>query len=280
MSFFNKMERKFGRYAIPNLMNYIIAMYLVGFLIQWFAPEIYVTYLCLNPVAVARGEIWRIVTFLFYPPSTSLIGAFLMAFLYFSIGNTLERTWGAFRFNVYFFMGVLGNVIGAMVGYLLFGQVWILTVEYLNLSLFLAFAFTYPDLQFMLYFVIPIKAKWLGIVYALGVVWSLVSGSASTRCAIILSLLNFFVFFAMTRNYSKINPKEIKRKRDFQKQVNIKPKGGSHHKCAVCGRTEQDGENLEFRYCSKCDGNYEYCQEHLYTHQHVTGQPQSGRQDN
>lgn len=280
MSFFYKMERKYGRYAIHNLMNYIVAMYMVGFLIQWVVPEIYFNYLWLDPQAILRGQIWRIVTFLFYPPSTNPLGAFLMAFLYFSIGNTLERTWGAFRFNVYFFMGVLGNVIGAMVGYLLFGQIWFLTLEYLNLSLFLAFAFTYPDLQFMLYFVIPIKAKWLGIVYALGVVWSFIMGTASIRCAIVLSLLNFLIFFAMTRNYSRINPKEIKRKRDFQNQVKIKPRGGNQHKCAVCGRTEQDGEDLEFRYCSKCEGNFEYCQEHLYTHQHVTGQKQENRQDN
>lgn len=280
MKFFYKMERKFGRYAIPNLMNYIVVMYLAGFLIQRMNPMIYTTYLMLDPVAIARGQIWRIVTFLLYPPSQSVLGAVLMAFLYFSIGNTLERTWGSFRFNVYFFMGVLGHVIGVMVGYLLFHQIWYLTVEYLNLSLFLAFAVTYPDLQFMLYFVIPIKAKWLGFVYGLGVIWSFVTGGASTRCAIILSLVNFLIFFMMTRNFSRINPKEIKRRKDFQKQVKIKPKGGSHHRCAVCGRTELDGENLEFRYCSKCEGNLEYCQDHLYTHQHVTGLSNDGGQDN
>lgn len=280
MKFFYKMERKFGRYAIHNLMNYIVALYLAGFLIQQMNPGFYWDYLSLNPVALAHGQIWRIVTFLVYPPSTNMIGALLMAFLYFSIGNTLERTWGAFRFNVYFFLGVLGHVIGALVGYLLFHQVWYLTAEYLNLSLFLAFAVTYPNLEFLLYFVIPIKAKWLGLVYALGVIWSFISGNMSTKSAIVLSLINFLIFFFMTRNYAKVNPKEIKRKRDFHNQVKVKPRGGSHHKCAICGRTELDGEHLEFRYCSKCEGNYEYCQDHLYTHRHVTSQDIDGGQDN
>lgn len=280
MSFFGKMERKYGKYAIRNLMNYIVIMYAVGVALSLFNPGFYDYYLSLNAPAILRGQVWRLVTFMFNAPSTNLFFNLLMIYLYYSLGNTLERVWGAFRFNVYFFMGVLGHIIAALVVYIFFGQVWEITTRYLNLSILLAFAATFPDLQFMLYFVIPIKAKWIGLLYIIEVIADMIFGAADVRCAIILSLLNFVIFFAMTRNYNRINPREIKRKRDFKTQVKIKPQGSTHHKCSVCGRTEADGEHLEFRYCSKCEGSYEYCQDHLYTHQHVTGHDEDGSQNN
>ena len=269
MKFFSKMERKFGRYAIRNLMYYIMIIYGVGIVIQMLNPMIYWGFLCLDPQAILHGEGWRIVTFLIYPPMGSmaplgssagmmlsdLIFNGIALSLYYSLGTNLERTWGAFRFNVYFFMGVLGHVLASLVGYVVFGQVFVLTTEYLNFSLFFAFALEYPNLQFLLFMVVPVKAK---------------VGNAANRCAIVLSLANFLLFFLMTRNLNKVNPREIKRKREFQKSVKIVAHGTTRHKCAVCGRTEKDGENLEFRYCSKCAGGLEYCQDHLYTHKHVT----------
>ena len=114
--------------------------------------------------------------------------------------------------------------------------------------------------------------KWMGILYGFFIVYSFVKSSWVGKVAIIASLLNFIVFFLMTRDYRRVSPKEIRRKQDFKRQMNTaKPGNGRQpmHKCAVCGRTELDGDDLEFRYCSKCDGNYEYCQDHLFTHQHV-----------
>lgn len=286
MKFFAKMERKYSRYAIHNLMYYIIILYGAGILIQMVNPMFYYQYLSLDASAILHGQIWRIVTFVLYPPfSIGSIGSMnggqlfqgilfnaIALSLYYSLGNTLERVWGAFRFNVYFFMGIIGHVLAALLGLLVFKQNWFLTTSYLNFSLFFAFAAMFPDLQFLLFFVIPVKAKWLGIFNGLFFAYEFVFGNASTRCAIVLSLANFIIFFLMTRNFNKINPKEIKRKKDFKAQISRPPGGQNHHKCAVCGRTEKDGENLEFRYCSKCEGDYEYCQDHLYTHQHVTGQ--------
>ena len=138
------------------------------------------------------------------------------------------------------------------------------------MALFLAFAATFPDLQFWIWFVIPIKAKWLALIESLFILYGLLLGPAATRVEIVFSLLNFILFFFMTRNYSRVNPREIKRKQEFKAQVKMRPQGRTHHRCAVCGRTELDGDDLEFRYCSKCEGNYEYCQDHLYTHKHVT----------
>lgn len=278
MSFFNKMERKFGKYAIHNLMNYIVGMYVVGMLIQMINSAFYWNYLALDASAILRGQIWRIVTFMVWPPFYNPLSNLIMIYLYYSLGNTLERVWGAFRFNVYMFMGVLGHVLAAIILYVFFGQLWYLDTEYLNLSLMFAFAATFPDIQFLLYFIIPIKAKWIALLSGIFVIQGLVMGNAPTRLTIMLSFLNFIIFWMMTRNYSRINPREIKRKREFKAQVKMMPQGGTHHRCAVCGRTELDGDDLEFRYCSKCVGNYEYCQEHLYTHKHVTKDTEEGQE--
>ena len=135
------------------------------------------------------------------------------------------------------------------------------------MSIFLAFAAMYPEMRVMLYFLIPIKMKWMGMVYGVFILYSFVKSSWVGKVAIIASLFNFIVFFLMTRNYKRVSPGEINRKRKY-KQATSTPKGVTKHKCAVCGRTELDGDNLEFRFCSKCDGNYEYCQDHLFNHVH------------
>lgn len=284
MKFFYKMERKFGRYAIRNLMYYIMILYGIGIVIQMLYPMLYWQYLCLDAPSILRGQVWRIVTFLLFPPMGSMapLGSSagslfsdllfngIALSLYYSLGMNLERTWGAFRFNVYFFMGVLGHVLAALVGYLVFGQRWILTTVYLNFSLFFAFAAVYPNLEFLLFMVLPVKAKVLAIVDGIFFAYNFLMGNMADRCAIVLSLANFLVFFLMTRNTGRVSPREIRRRQEFKRQAKIIPKGGTRHRCAVCGRTEADGEDLEFRYCSKCAGNLEYCQDHLYTHRHVT----------
>lgn len=277
MNFFTKMERKFGKYAIHNLMMYIIIIYAAAYFVSVMSPGFfslggfYQRYLALDPGAIMRGQVWRFVTFVFYPISGNPIFMVLMGLLYYSIGTSLERAWGAFKFNVYYLMGLMGFVIGAFIAYFGFGRLYYFDAANLNMTLFLAYAMTFPETQLYIYFVLPVKVKWLGVLYGLVTLFNFLSGGPAEKWTILLSFANFILFFLMTRrNFSRINPKEIKRKRDFQKK--IKPVGRSHHKCAVCGRTEADGDDLEFRYCSKCEGDLEYCQDHLYTHQHVTGQ--------
>ncbi|MEW4414848.1 hypothetical protein [Clostridium sp. AN503] len=276
MKFFNDFERKYHKYAIPNLMYYIVILYGIGLVLQLVQPYLYWQYLCLDAKAILHGQIWRIVTFLIYPPAmgswvfTSVFLGVIALFLYHNLGQTLENIWGPFRFNVFFFMGVLGQVIAALVAYLVFGERIAMTTGFLNFSIFLAFAIYFPDVQFLLFFVLPIKAKWLAVAECAVYLYSFVFGSLSTRVEIAISLANVIIFVLMTRNYKRYAPKEIKRRKDFKREVKILPQGKTRHRCAVCGRTEQDGDHLEFRYCSKCEGNYEYCQDHLYTHQHVT----------
>ena len=196
----------------------------------------------------------------------------LAIYLYYNLGTTLERVWGSFRFNVYFLMGVLGHVLAAVAVYLMTGSIYLLTTSYLNFSLFFAFAATFPDMQFFLFFVIPIKAKWLALFDGAYFAYAFVFGTAATRVAVVMSLLNFIVYFVMSRG-SRYHPKEFKRRHDFKAQARQTAqavKRAGRHRCTVCGRTDLDDPNLIFRYCSKCEGDYEYCQDHLYTHQHIT----------
>ena len=158
---------------------------------------------------------------------------------------------------------------------------------YVNMSLYLAFAVMYPDLQVLIYFLIPVKVKWMAIVYVVLMVYDIFNmasiygayygASIGALVAVIMvvvnamSLLNFIIFFLSTRDMKRYAPKEVKRRQEFKRQV-AAPRPGSgitRHKCAVCGRTEVSNPELEFRYCSKCEGKFEYCQDHLFTHQHV-----------
>ena len=171
-----------------------------------------------------------------------------MMLLYYSLGNTLESYWGAFRYNVYIFSGILFTVIGAFIvngligGITGFGSLY--STYYINMSIFLACASIMPDYQLLLYGIIPIKMKWLAVLDVVLLPVDAVQGGLIIR---------------------------IVRKK-FQKQISRSQNqyaGGAKHRCAVCGRTELDDPTLEFRYCSKCNGNYEYCQDHLFTHEHV-----------
>ena len=143
---------------------------------------------------------------------------------------------------------------------------------YISMSIFLAYAATYPDNQVLFMMIIPLKIKWLGVAYVLMILAEMIQSGWAVRVAIICSLMNFIIFFFMTRNMSRYNPREIHRRKEFQRAVHrsqVNNKGITKHKCAICGRTEKDGEHLEFRFCSKCNGNYEYCQDHLFTHTHI-----------
>lgn len=272
MKFLNKLERKFSRYAIPNLMYYVVILYAIGLLISQLAPQVYIEYLMLDASKILRGQIWRVVTFMMWPMSGGILVNVLMMYCYYNLGRVLEYVWGSFRFNLYFFMGVLGHVLAAIIIYLVFGNIYLLTTEYLNFSLFFAYALTFPDQQFYLFMVVPIKAKWLALFDAAYFVYGFVFGGAASKIAIVMSMLNVIVYFFMTKG-SRYNPKEIRRKQQFKTQMNQtvnEAKKTGRHRCAVCGRTELDAPELTFRYCSKCDGDYEYCQDHLYTHQHIT----------
>lgn len=276
MRFFQRFERKFGRYAIRGLPRVIALLYGLGMVIQFINPMIYFLFLGLDGGAVAHGQVWRVFTFMMYPPVTRGRDPISWIFLnlliiptYYFLSSTLENIWGAFRFNVYFFLGIIGHVAGAVLAYLIWGVSIPMTPVYLNFSLFIAVALMFPEVQFFIFGVLPVKAKYLALAETVIYLYEFIRGPVITKLEIGLSLMNVVLFFLMTRNVKRFSPREIKRKREFKTQTKILPAGKTRHRCAVCGRTEEDGEQMEFRYCSKCAGSYEYCQDHLYTHQHV-----------
>lgn len=278
MKFLYKLERRFGRYAIRNLMKYIILLYGIGFVINLVNPYIYTAYLSLNAEMILKGQVWRLITFIIQPPSDSVIFAAFALYLYYIIGVNLENVWGAFRFNLYFFIGIIGHIIAALGVYIVSmlitgtGTVILMDTTYLNFSLFFAYALTYPDTRVYIYFIIPVKMKFLAYLnaafFVLSVILAIIGGDWATVAAIIVSLLNVLVFFFATRNYRRIDPRDIYRRQHFKQQVKAAT-AITKHKCAVCGKTENDGDDIVFRFCSKCDGNYEYCQDHLFTHEHI-----------
>lgn len=276
MKFLNKMERKFGRYAIYNLMNYVIILNVTGAIIGLINPNIYYNFLCLDFNAIFHGQIWRLFTFILEPKlgnnPMNVVWLFFELYLYYMIGNSLENAWGAFRFNLYYFSGLLLTVLSSLLIYFTVGLTFPFGLSYVNQAMFLAFAALYPNMQLLLFFILPIKVKWLGILYGgimlYQVITYLIGGQWPFAIAIIVAMTNFLIFFFLTRNYKKISPREYKRRKVYHNQIK-KAVGETRHKCTICGRTEKDDENLEFRYCSKCDGNYEYCMEHLFTHEHV-----------
>lgn len=268
----------------------MIGAYTIGFVLYTVSPGI-LNLLTLSPYHILHGQIWRLFTWVLMPTESNLIFLLIMALFYYQLGTTLERTWGTFRFNVYIFSGMIFTVIGAFVLYAIYyvqnlsaitampalaanlssSLGWGYSVNYINMSIFLAFAVMYPDMQVMLYFIIPIKMKWMAIVYGVLIVYNFVMSGWAGRISIVMSMLSFIVFFLSTRNLKRYTPHEVHRRQKFKAQMR-EPRPGSgitKHKCAVCGRTELDAPELEFRFCSKCEGNYEYCSDHLFTHQHI-----------
>ncbi len=364
MQLLDKMERRFGKFAINGLMRYVIACYIVGYILyymQYYGNITTLSYLTLEPFMIFQHlQIWRLVSWLLMPPSnTNIIFVIIMLVLYYQLGTTLERTWGAFRFNLFIIGDVIISIIVALVVYLVglygfhtliyFGSSF--STFYINMSIFLAFAVAFPDMRIMLYFFIPIKMKWMGLVYAVLMVYEFIATrSLAGRVAIVASMATFLIYFFATLKNHGFSFRQRKRRNDFKHQVNAgraqnakfrdansagrgsgggfgnngsrgtgfgnngsrgnggfgnnrsrsggfgrsssgrggfgntgnSGKAGSSgsygptnsknvpiHKCAICGRTELDDPNLTFRYCSKCNGNYEYCQDHLFTHKHI-----------
>lgn len=297
MIWFYKLEQKYGKYAIRNLTWYLIICYAIGYVLQISAglgntvTASLLSYLTLDVHAILHGQIWRLVTWLLIPPYSFDIFTLVTLYCYFSIGTLLERTWGTFRYNVYIFSGIIFTVIGAFILYgimtLFIGGSseevamismmisYFFSTYYISMSLFFAFAITFPDTRMMFMFIIPIKAKVLGIFYVLIMIYNvfqyftvygILIGSA-IAIVIGFSLLNVLLFFIITRKNFR-TPTQMKRQKEFQRHV-VKMKKVTRHKCAICGRTEETDPDEQFRFCSKCEGNYEYCSKHIYTHPHV-----------
>ena len=295
-----KWERKYGKYAISNLTVYLLVGWAIGYAVEIINAD-FLEYLTLDPYAILHGQIWRLFTWLIMPPSNiNFIFLIFMFLLYYSLGTALEQYWGKFFYNVYIFSGMLFTMICAFIAYfvLLFPKMRLDDPEIGNLlsqyagmivgsmfstyyilsTIFFAYAALAPNQQLYLYMILPVKIKWIAwldaaqILYHFIIVGRLEGPQVlAYRICIIMSLLNFIIYFLATRKLYRFNPKHVKQKVKFNQSMRqAQPAAGQPiHKCTVCGRTELDDENLTFRYCSKCNGNHEYCQDHLFTHEHI-----------
>lgn len=264
MSWMDKLERKLKRFAIPNLMYYIIALNFITFIFIQASPSKMLDLIVLDPARIIQGEVWRLITFAFIPPTFSLIFFALVLYFYYTIGQGLEQEWGSFRFNLYYLIGVLSTIAAAFLG----GSVE--TSSYLYLSLFLAFAFIYPDYEIRLFFVIPLRIKYLAWL-SLGFIGFkfLTAPTLSEKLAAVAPLAGYLLFFGRDLwAQARLKRTVQQNRRNFQSQLSS-PGTQSFHRCTVCGKTEITDPKMLFRYCSSCEGHYEYCEEHLKTHEHI-----------
>lgn len=342
----SNFERKFSKYAIKNLTLGLVAGYVLGYiitLVDSLRGTSFISYLTLDPWKIIHGQIWRIITWVLIPPSDysgiqGFIFLLLMMYCCFSIGSVLERTWGTLKYNIFILGGigftVLFSFIGLGIMFLgapLFGMSaemvkiildnnlmsWsVFSTFFINMSIYIGFAITYPDNKVLFMFFIPIKMKWLGLIDGLyfayyvylGIRYILYGGVYAMYGMLLIfsvaaALVNILVFWLF--GLKGYDPKARARKAKFdrayyagqkkaqQRKMNSGAYSGSfysqgessqnagasdsgsvnrrmqaHHKCCICGQTDISNPNLEFRYCSKCNGAYEYCNEHLFSHVH------------
>ena len=274
--------------GIPNLMLYIAVGTAIVYLVGQMAGN-YALYaaLCFHRESILQGQLWRLFTYpLTYGTGNSnLILIAISLLCYYSLGRAMENIWGTLKFNLYYFSGmILMDIYCLIFG----GQA---DVTYLNLSLFLSYATLYPDTHFLLFFFIPVKA-WIFALFNLTiVVLDLVTMAFPYNLLSVISLANYFLFFgsdvlnviplSWRANFRRMlrktkhsssktqQPKVIPFHAGSYEASTAKPKAPYTHRCTICGRTDISNPELEFRYCSRCNGYYCYCEEHISNHTHI-----------
>ena len=266
------------RLAIPGLMRYIVGANAVIYLFSLFDRSGMLLYfLCMDPASVLRGELWRVVTYVLIPTSDSF-WLIISLFFYYWLGESLERMWGSAKFTIYYVSGVLLTALASLLAYFIDGiSVAIFGAIYVNTALFMAYALTYPETIVQVMFILPVKMKWLAwleaVLYGVQIIQYAAAGMWGMSLVPVVALLNLFVFFSPNlqeradRVRARRRPEAVQFRRAVKEQQRQK---GYNHKCTVCGRTDTDFPNLQFRYCSKCAGYHCYCEDHIFNHTHFT----------
>lgn len=265
MSWLDPLERRFRRFAVPQLTGYIAAFQLALWLLAVLLPaqpaqQDLLEAFVLVPDKVRQGEVWRLLTFVFLPPGTNILSILFIYFFYL-MGTALEGYWGTFRYNVFILIAVLATMATAM----LLPNAGEATNVFISTSVFLAFAFLYPDFVIYLFFILPVRIKWLALLTWAGYLWTFAFGTWEVRAYVLAAVSNFFLFFGGDV-FSRMRYGHRKMQSSFrQLTAGDKP----FHSCAVCGLTEKAAPDEDFRICSKCDaGTFEYCSQHLRNHEH------------
>ena len=259
MKLLNRLERKFGDFAIPNLTLYLIALQCLTFILSMAYPD-FVAKLVLSHDGLVAGEWWRLLTVLFMRPTPYLILMLFYVFFYYFIGTALEAQWGTFRYNVYILIGYLATLLTALIPHA------IVTNVFLMESIFLAFAWLFPEYPILLFFILPVKVKWLGLAAWITYLIAFFGGDWAVKAEVAAGALNFLIFFhgdlwQWLRSYPR-------RMRSQMAQARARDPQPPMHVCAVCGVSDQSDKKMEFRYCPLCTGTPAYCINHIHNHQH------------
>jgi hypothetical protein len=251
MGFLNRLERTFGRFAIPNISLYLV----MGQVLFWavsFLGFFNLERIALVPVAVLHGEAWRLFTFLLLPPNAHPVFIAFAWYMFYMMGSALEQHWGVFRYNFFLFVGWLLTVL---VAFLFPGSY--ATNLFLAGSVFLAFAFLNPDFELLLFFILPVKIKWLALLQWILYGYSFLKGPWPIRLAVLASIGNFLMFF--TGEIIQ-RMKSGRRRMEYQaKQAVARENDEPRHRCVVCGKNDRTHPMEDFRYG---DDDRCYCSEH------------------
>ena len=271
--------------GIPNLMLYLCIGTAIVYIMSMVDRSSTLYYaLYFNRDLILQGQVWRLFTYVLTYDTGNILTMLISLICYYTIGRALENSWGRFRFNLYYLTGVLMMDIFSMI----FGMT--ATVTYLNLSLLLAYATTYPNAQFLLFFIVPIKAWVMALIYLVITLYDVVilsvAGFFPYNLYPLIALANYFLFFGkdvinVIPLSWRMNASRLFRKKPKGKKTGTIPFAGSYeatkatpkapytHRCTVCGRTDVSNPELEFRYCSRCNGYYCYCEDHISNHTHI-----------
>jgi hypothetical protein len=258
MGWLNFLERRFGRYAIPELTWKLIGLQVAVYIFGIFFPEFYGA-LFLDPTRVLQGEIWRLISYIFIPPAFGagdVIYMFFYAYFFLLIGGSLEHEWGAFRYNMFWLIGMLGTTFFAF-----FAVGGSISNIYLMMSLFLAFATLFPDYVIYVFLILPVRVKYLAYLDAVMLLILFVGGDWSTKVGVLVAFANYLLFFGPTFwQLARVRFETEGRRKQFRQAKREQSGDSAFHECAVCSRTDVTNPELEFRVGA--DG-HEYCMEHL-----------------
>mgnify|MGYP000378728721 CR=1 FL=1 len=262
MAWLDQLERRFGRFAVPNItLGLVFGQSL--FYVLYQARSDFQERVQLVPARVLEGELWRLATFILDPPLTNALFLFFALYLFYIMGRALENHWGAFRYNVFLLVGYLATV-GAAFAVPALHEVPA-TNAFLAGSVFLAFAWLYPEFPLLLFFILPVKIKWLALLTCLGYLVAVFLGTWMTLLMIVASLLNFLLFFG---------GELVRRMRSGHRRMLAQAEAAAaqarpFHVCTRCGITDRTHPTMEFRYCPDCDGAPCYCIDHIFDHEHI-----------
>jgi hypothetical protein len=259
----NRLERRYGRYALGNLTYYLIGLQCLGFVIFTARPDL-VSKLDLDIDAIRAGEFWRVFTWLAAPISGNLIWFVFGLYWLYMIGTSLESEWGAFKYQLYWLVGILATAGMACVTH---GPA---TNTYLIMSLFLAFATVWPDYVIRVFFILPVRVKWLALLDGAGILYLVLISPGWNKLLPLVSIANYLLFFSGTLiGMMRRGVRQAGRAREFHqwKRASEESRRGVR-RCAVCGITDEN-PSVEFRVCSceRCGGVLrDLCLEHARNH--------------